>query len=373
MKRAVFVVSKHPYAPTQDGETRVTRLLLDAAAASCEVRVIALSAEPRQVHSPVSLLAVPKPPVQLVPLAMSSITRRRSLIHLRYSTPALVDALREVPADVLVARRVYMAQAALDAGRVAPRDRLVVLVDVLESAVMRQQRSWLRPLVALESRRTRRDEVRCVQAASDVAFLSDTESKALAGVGPPSRRRLDLVLPPAEQPASLADPVAVFVGDRGWPPNAQALARLLALWPRILRSAPRARLRVIGRPGPGERTSTEKSVEILGFVDDLDAIWRGAAVLLAPVEIGGGVRVKVLDAARHGVPVVGSGPAIGSISSYLPLSPQTSDEAFVADAISLLADPARRRRRGHDLFEANRAVQLKGFVERQVAALLQPH
>ncbi len=368
MSKAVFIVSKHPFGAVQDGETRVTRLLLDAAAATCSVSVVALSTGPTSTRGALEVVEVRKPPVSMRRLAVASGLRRRSLIHERFAPRGLVQALEIVPADVLVARRVYMAQGALDARRVAPSDRLVVLADVLESTVMRSRRSALGPLLAVESSRTRRDEIRCVRAASAVAFFSDTESRELAEIvaGP----RLDLSLPPAERPAWLADPVAVFVGDRRWPPNAEAFSRLRALWPRIAKAVPRARLLVVGHPAPRERRPAEPSVETLGFVEDLEAVWRSAAVLLAPVSIGGGVRVKVLDAARHGVPVVGTPAAIGATSSYLPLRARTSEEEFTAHAVALLGSAAQRRREGEPLFEANRALHARGFVEEQLARLL---
>ena len=118
MTEAVFVLSKHPFGRVQDGETRITRLLLEAAAQSCEVRVVALT-NPADAARP-DVVEVAKPPVRLARLAATSIARRRSLIHLRFAPSSLRRALAEIPADVLVARRLYMAEAAIDAGRIPP-------------------------------------------------------------------------------------------------------------------------------------------------------------------------------------------------------------------------------------------------------------
>ena len=207
-----------------------------------------------------------------------------------------------------------------------------------------------------------------MRAATKVAFFSDAESRELGEVarGP----RLDVTLPPAERPAPLSDPVAVFVGDRRWPPNADALARLLRLRPRIADRAGAARLLIVGHPGPRERVTRDPTVSAPGFVEDLESLWRTAGVLLAPVGIGGGVRVKVLDAARHGVPVVGSPAAIGATSDYLPLAARASDDELLEAAAALLVDRGRRRAEGEALFEANRSLHERGFVESQVAELL---
>jgi hypothetical protein len=358
-RKAVFLLSKSPYGRRQDGETVVSRLLLEAAAEACETSAIALvpGDDPATSGGPLrELHAVRKPPLRLLPTALASLRRRRSAIHTRFSPRELVEAVARTEADVIVARRLYMAQAALDAGRVPPRDELVAIADVLESDVMRASRPWL----ALEARRTRRDEVRCAKAASRVAALSDTEVGALRSELGASPSRLDLVLPPTEQPARLEDPVALFIGDLSWAPNRRAAEELERIWPRIGAAAPGARLEMVG---PG----TER-----GPADDIDAVFASAGVLLAPVDIGGGVRVKILDAASRGVPVVATPAAVGSVGSYLPVSAHSSTVEFTDAATALLADTGARRRAGGELYEANRALAADGFVERQVAGLLTP-
>ena len=105
---------------------------------------------------------------------------------------------------------------------------------------------------------------------------------------------------------------------------------------------------------------------VAGYVEDLDELLASSSVLLAPVSIGGGVRVKVLDAARHGLPVVGTPEAIGSIGEYLPVSATASDEAFCAQAIELLSSPQGARDHGSRLFAANRELWASGFVHEQV-------
>ncbi len=363
-------MSKQPFGGIDDGETRITRLLVGAAAASFSVSVVALAEQPAEGAPAVDLVEVPKPPLRLGRLIVSSARRRRSLIHCRFAPRTLVDVLGAEAADVFVARRVYMAEAALDARRAPPGDRLVVLADVLESTNLRHAQTRWRCLAVLEAARTRRDELRCLRAASEVAFLSETESKELASVVTCPQRMLDLALPPAARPAALVEPVAVFVGDRRAPANADAVAKLLALWPSIARYAPKARLLIVGHPAPAERLIARSGVDLLGFVDDLDPLWQSAAVLLAPVRIGGGVRVKILDAARHGVPVVGSQEAIGSTDRYLPLRARALDTDFATEAARLLTDTAERQRQGELLFETNRTLHSSGFVEEQVAELI---
>jgi glycosyltransferase involved in cell wall biosynthesis len=263
-----------------------------------------------------------------------------------------------------------MAQAALDAGRVPPRDRLVVVVDALESMIMRERQvPVLGPVIRREARRTRRDELCCLQAASHLAYVSEVEEGELGSLAA-AKTRLDLILPPAKEPSELEDPVAVFVGDRMWRPNADALSKLIELWPRISRLVPNARLLIAGRPGRFESVAPSPSVERVGYVDRLDDVWARASVLLAPVTIGGGVRVKVLDASRHGVPVVATRAAIGSTDRYLPLQPAGSWDEFVDTAVELLRNRDVRAVHGEKLYTRVRELSQAGFLERQIEPLL---
>ena len=368
MRRVKFVVSKHPYAHADDaGNTAVTRALMKAASESCTVGAIALSSRPGDATGHVPVQIVPKPEVRLKTLALRSLRARRSLIHTRFCTPSLVQTVASDDSEVLVAEHTYMAEAVLAANRHLDGTRLLVNCHVLESAVLRRgARAPLGPLLRVESLRTKRDELRCLRAAHAAACFDPAEVQQLKREGVQRVTRLDMVLPPAERPPAGKEPRALFVGARDWLPNRRAYQELLRLWPRIADQVPNARLTIVGREQRGESPIADASVEKVGFVDDLAPVWRSASVLLAPVTVGGGVRVKVLDAARHGVPVVGTPEAIGSIAEYLPVTAAHGDDEFVSRAVELLSDLGRARSEGLRLHEENQRLHDDGFLERQV-------
>ena len=72
--------------------------------------------------------------------------------------------------------------------------------------------------------------------------------------------------------------------------------------------------------------------------------------------IGGGIRVKILEAAARGIPVVATGPALGSIGDYLPLAPVAETGELIDRAARLLRDREPARAAGAELFEANAAL-----------------
>lgn len=92
--------------------------------------------------------------------------------------------------------------------------------------------------------------------------------------------------------------------------------------------------------------------------------------MIAPIKTGGGVRVKLLDAIRMGMPVVATSPAIGSLNSTFDLTPFDDDETFIAECRRLLTDRDAAVRAGDQLFEINRQIWERREPHRAVEALL---
>jgi glycosyltransferase involved in cell wall biosynthesis len=112
---------------------------------------------------------------------------------------------------------------------------------------------------------------------------------------------------PADRPQD-PPPRALFLGSFAHPPNRSA-ARVLCqrIWPAVRRSLPSWRL-VLAGPGSKRFLSdlgpAPDGVEAVGYVDDLDELFREAAVFVAPLIEGGGIKIKILEAMARGIPVV---------------------------------------------------------------------
>jgi glycosyltransferase involved in cell wall biosynthesis len=104
-----------------------------------------------------------------------------------------------------------------------------------------------------------------------------------------------------------AEPNVLYLGTYGYRPNLVAAERLIReVRPRLLQLVPRARILIAG-PRPELLPSFRErpvGVEFLGFVPDLAALYARARVLCCPIQSGGGTRIKILEAAGRGVPVV---------------------------------------------------------------------
>ncbi len=114
-------------------------------------------------------------------------------------------------------------------------------------------------------------------------------------------------------------------------------------WPAVVAAVPDARLEVVGSvpagaPGPG--------VRFLGEVDDLRARYRSAAVVVCPIEVGTGVKIKMIEALRYGKAVVATPAAVEGLP--LPDEPawvEAADLDECASAVAaLLSSPDERAR-----------------------------
>jgi glycosyltransferase involved in cell wall biosynthesis len=185
------------------------------------------------------------------------------------------------------------------------------------------------PRPTLKDRQDLRAERR-LRRAHPVLAYSDRVATWAGGTAIPAAIRIPAApLPLVEQP------VAVLVADWRWRPNQEALEHLLRAWTEV--SVPGARLLLAGRGG---RAVTAPGVAWLGEVGDVNEVLEQAAVLAFPCPGSSGPKVKVLEAAAAGVPVLTTGAGVEGIhDNNIEV---TSLEGFGTALNRLLADPGRR-------------------------------
>ncbi len=137
----------------------------------------------------------------------------------------------------------------------------------------------------------------------------------------------------------------MFAGNYTHPPNVDA-ARWLALeiLPRVRELRPGARLQLLGIHAPAEilALGAQDGVEVLGAVPDLAPFFARAAVVMAPIRTGGGMRMKVLHAMASGKAVVTTPLGSEGLSEdgTPPLALGADADALARVSADLLADPA---------------------------------
>jgi glycosyltransferase involved in cell wall biosynthesis len=159
-----------------------------------------------------------------------------------------------------------------------------------------------------------------------------------------------VVVPPARDEPEERETIG-FLGNYTHPPNVDAAVWLAReILPRLHELRPGARLRLAGPYAPAAvRELAGPGVEVLGQVPDADRFIRHCAVVLAPVRIGGGMRMKVLHAMALGRPVVTTRRGIEGLAlngRTPPLAVADDAAGIAAVTAELLADRAARRALG---------------------------
>jgi glycosyltransferase involved in cell wall biosynthesis len=100
----------------------------------------------------------------------------------------------------------------------------------------------------------------------------------------------------------------LFLGSLDWRANLDALEIMLdRIFPQVLAQVPAARLCVVGRNPPAalvRRLESMDGVKLYADVPDVRPHLGGCGVLAVPLRMGGGSRLKILEALAAGLPVV---------------------------------------------------------------------
>jgi glycosyltransferase involved in cell wall biosynthesis len=134
----------------------------------------------------------------------------------------------------------------------------------------------------------------------------------------------------------------LFTGLMSYYPNVHAVTRLLTrIFPRVLRQLPDARVKIVGAsPSRAVRELAGGCVEVTGFVPDVRPYLSSAAAFVIPLAMGGGTRVKALEAMAAGVPVVST--TIGceglDVENGRSVLLADDDEQFAAAVVRVLTN-----------------------------------
>ena len=170
-----------------------------------------------------------------------------------------------------------------------------------------------------------------VRTEQDAALLREQVPGAQLSVVPNG------VDPGPEPSAPPTEPVLAFLGSYDVEANVDAAERLVR---EVLPLLPGARVLLIGRD-PSARVLRLRGphVEVTGFVPDVAIALSRAAVLIAPITRGVGVRNKVLEAMAAGLPVAATSLALHGIGASKGVLQADTPVELAHAAQALMADP----------------------------------
>ncbi len=98
----------------------------------------------------------------------------------------------------------------------------------------------------------------------------------------------------------------LFVGSMDYHANADSVIWFAqSVWPEISRKFPSLKFNIVGRsPGRDVQLLASDKIHVTGTVNDVRPFYADAVAVIVPLRVGGGTRLKILEAMAMGVPVI---------------------------------------------------------------------
>jgi len=257
--------------------------------------------------------------------------------------------------DLVVADEICMtpyAELALSLPRVVTRQK----VDHLHYREIALARPWglekaLDFIEAAKLRRYERTKMPLYQAClacseQDVAFFRQ-DAPEIPVLVIPNGVDLRTFVPSGRSKAE--EPTLLYIGSMDYYPNIDAVRFFFeTMFKPIQQAVPNVRVQIVGHDPPSEiqRLARHPGVEVIGTVPDVRSYYDQATVLVVPLRLGGGTRLKIVEAMAMGLPVVSTTIGAEGLDVHPGEDILIADDAasFVENVLRLLSDSKLRER-----------------------------
>lgn len=286
-----------------------------------------------------------------------SVVSRTSYTRWAYDARSVHEAVRRLTArgsfDL-----VHLDSLSLVAfARAVPDVPLVVAHHNVESALLARRADYEQPSRRAYMRHQaglmKRDEREWCSRASLNVMVSDQDAARLSEIAPSART---FVMPNGVDTSyfapsrAQADIDLVFVGNGSWFPNADGMEFFASrVLPLIRETRPEVRVRWIGRTSPETARRYESlGIDVPGFVPDLRSEVARARCVVVPLRVGGGTRLKILEAWSLGKAVVSTSIGCEGLRAEPGDNILVADSAqsFAAEVVRLIGDSRLRESLG---------------------------
>jgi glycosyltransferase involved in cell wall biosynthesis len=287
----------------------------------------------------------------------------------------LASLLRREPFDVVYLGYLGVAAYLPQVRRLAPAARVVLEEHNVEWEIFERLakgvRLPMRVVVSVEARALRAFERRTLRAVDGTIAISEADASALRDLSGAQVTAVPTYVEPGpERVEATAAPSIAYTGLLGWQPNAKGLDWFCrGVWPIVRSRRPDATLTIAG-PGlrrlPDGRLDVPaawsiEGVRTVGYVPDLEDLYRSNVAMVAPVIGGSGVRMKLLESMRAGMPTVTTtdGAAGLDVADGREMLISDTAEGFAARVVETLADAALRarvRRAAYDYLRSHHSL-----------------
>lgn len=146
----------------------------------------------------------------------------------------------------------------------------------------------------------------------------------------------------------------LYVGTMKWKPNTDAVKWFLyEVIPLLKLELPNIKIKIIGKNAEEKIKYQDKNVEIRGFVDSLDEEYRSAKLSINPSISGGGIKVKLMEAAAFGLPIISTSYGLSGFMEDIQYGLMVKDtpKDFADAIVRLLENEGLREEYSHRIYE----------------------
>jgi glycosyltransferase involved in cell wall biosynthesis len=292
-------------------------------------------------------------------LQLQSLASIQSFDRLRVTVPALQQALNRVLCgrrfDIVNLEFPYLGHCVLRQAPIGEKPPLLVVdsheiaYDLARQFAVAGANFGRRLYAGANWRKLKREELGIYREADGVYLCSTEDEQRLLEEVPeartaviPNAADVDYYQPRPTDPSPDGRTV-VYFGLLSTIPNIDAVTHFVRdIWPLIAEAHPEARCKIIGgRPPQSLLALAGSRIELTGFVPDLRPHLAAAAAVVVPLRLGGGTRLKIVEAMAMGKAIVSTSLGAEGIEAVPGRDILIEDEpAAFADAVSrLLAEP----------------------------------
>ena len=207
-----------------------------------------------------------------------------------------------------------------------------------------------------QSRKMKRFEAKKIGSFSACSAVSDEDGRVLTRLTDniktiytlPNGVDTEYFQSPVTRHRSPEEDAVVFTGSMDWLPNDDAAVYFCEdILPRVWTISPDTKFYIVGK-GPSDRlknlANDEPRIVLPGRVDDVRAFMAKSKVFVVPLRIGGGTRLKILEAMSMEKAVVSTSIGAEGIDYTEDANIVLADrpEVFAQKVVSLFADDEKR-------------------------------
>ncbi|MCJ7569985.1 MAG: glycosyltransferase family 4 protein [Anaerolineales bacterium] len=224
---------------------------------------------------------------------------------------------------------------------------------------------YFRPLLALEAKRMQRYEGLIVHSYTHTLAVSDNDRLELSEAERVYCQSLDVK--PFQPKQIHVLPITVDIDDKQiynpgpprqsilimgtlhYPPNADGVRWFVRdIYPQVQAKIPGTTLTIVGKNPPQDLIEMEalqpEAIKVTGYVADLKPFIQAADMMVVPVRVGGGMRVRILEGLSWGIPMVTTTLGLEGIEAVAGKDILVADNEldFINDVCTLLDSESLR-------------------------------